>query len=273
MNNKNAIYLIILVLLTSAPIYIHGQDRQDKTISIINKLKFVENQKLDIIDFKIKPLKYQATGNDSLKLVELEMQLTEEELLKRIIDAFNEVFTEDEINDIYRFIQTTAFDKFFNSEKIYKAISTQFVDINKELEKISTNLNGNIKKSAFKFEPIPIDREDGFYETIDYNSSSENKDIKLEDKPSLTKYDILKIKKSYDNNDKVYIDITLTKDGARKFYILTKNNISKPIAIVIEKQIVSLPIVHSEILGGKASISGDFSEKEIENMIKKLKEK
>lgn len=44
-------------------------------------------------------------------------------------------------------------------------------------------------------------------------------------------------------------------------------------AIVIAKQIVSIPIVNSEIIGGKASISGDFSEKEIDKMIEILREK
>ncbi|MGV8093197.1 MAG: hypothetical protein AB2L24_15165 [Mangrovibacterium sp.] len=56
-----------------------------------------------------------------------------------------------------------------------------------------------------------------------------------------------------------------------KFFNL--GQIYKPIAIVIDKQIVSLPTVQSEIAGGRVSISGDFSEKEMDNMIEKLKEK
>ena len=34
-----------------------------------------------------------------------------------------------------------------------------------------------------------------------------------------------------------------------------------------------MPIVNSEIMGGQASISGDFTEKEVDRMIKKLKAK
>ena len=57
------------------------------------------------------------------------------------------------------------------------------------------------------------------------------------------------------------------------YNLLTKENIGKPVAIVIAKQIVSIPTVNSEIIGGKASISGDFSEKEIDKMIEILREK
>lgn len=119
----------------------------------------------------------------------------------------------------------------------------------------------------------PVNKEDGFYATIDYTSYTEDKDVKLEDKPSITFKDILEVKKTYQNygENRSQIDITLTKEGARKFYHLTRDNIGKPIAIVIEKRIVTLPIVNSEIMGGKVSISGAFSEQEIDNMIEKFK--
>ena len=45
------------------------------------------------------------------------------------------------------------------------------------------------------------------------------------------------------------------------------------IAIVLGKYIVSMPLVYADIMNGKAVISGDFSEDEIDGMIKVLKEK
>lgn len=84
----------------------------------------------------------------------------------------------------------------------------------------------------------------------------------------------MEIKKVFSNfNDSPEISIVFTKEGARKFYLLTKENIGKPIAIVIAKKIVSMPIVNSEIIGGKASISGHFTEEEIDEMIEILQEK
>jgi len=266
---KIIVVLLVFIILSSCE-----QDRQEKTIAIINKLKLVETQQTNY-KFQLESLKYQATGNDSVKIIEIEKRLTEKEITKRLISAFNEEFSDKEINDTYKFIQTSVFENFFNSGEIYKIISAQFKDIDKGIKRITENFSKNIEKPTKEFKPIPVDKIDGFYETVNYSFSAVNKDIKLKDKPSLTSKDIQEVKKVYSshNKNRPEISIVLTKEGSRKFYLLTKKNIGKPLAIVIEKQIVSLPTVTSQIMGGKVSISGDFSEKEIDKMIEKLKEK
>jgi hypothetical protein len=260
--------LLVFIILSSCE-----QDRQEKTIAIINKLKLVETQQTNY-KFQLKSLKYQATGNDSVKIIEIEKRLTEKEITKRLINAFNKEFSDKDINDIYRFIQTNAFEKFFNSGEIYKIISAQFKDVDKGIKRITEQSSEKVENPTNKFEPIPIDKENGFYATIDYNYSTADKNIKLEDKPSITSKDILEVKKIFNNhNNQPEISIVFTKDGAKKFYLLTKKNIGKPIAIVIGKKIVSMPTVNSEIIGGKASISGNFTEEEIDKMIEILKNK
>ena len=273
MNKMRTKLLSIGFILISMTLVSCGQTRQEKTIAIIKKLNLIENQKQNY-EFQLEPLKYQATGNDSIRIKELEKQLTDDEIVKNISSAFNEVFSDDEINDIYNFIQTSAFDKFFKSGETYKIIASKFKDIDKEIEEITNNFSKIVEKPTKKFEPIPVERENGFYATVDYNFSLPDTDIKLEDKPSLTTKDILEVKKVFNsNNDRPEISIVFTKEGAKKFYLLTKENIGKPLAIVIAKQIISMPTVNSEIMGGKASISGNFSEKEIDKMIEILQEK
>ncbi|HBS11828.1 MAG TPA: hypothetical protein DEO36_04690 [Flavobacteriaceae bacterium] len=273
MNLKKTRFLTIGLILISISLVSYGQSRQEKTEAIIIKLKLIENQKTNY-KFQLEPLKYQATGNDSIKIIELEKQLSDDEIVKRISSAFNEVFSENEINDIYDFIQTSAFEKFFNSGETYKIIASKFKDIDKEIERITNNFSETVEEPTKKFEPIPVDRENGFYATVDYNYSTADKDIKLEDKPSLTSKDISEVKKAFSSyNDQPEISIVFTKEGAKKFYLLTKENIGKPVAIVIAKQIVSMPTVNSEIIGGKASISGNFTEEEIDKMIEILKGK
>lgn len=272
MNTTKIKFLWIGLILISTSLVAFGQSRQEKTETIIKKMKIIENQK-KIYKFRLEPLKYESVGNDSIRIIELESQLSDEEIVKRINAAFNEVFSDNEINDIYDFIQTSAFKKFFNSGETYKVIDSKFKDIDKEIEEI-TKKNEIVEKPTKKFEPIPVNRENGFYTTVDYNFSATDKDIKLEDKPSLTSKDILEVKKVFStHNDRPEISILFTKDGAKKFHQLTKENIGKPLAIVIAKQIVSMPIVNSEIIGGKAKISGNFSEKEIDKMIEILQEK
>ncbi len=224
-------------------------------------------------EYQLDALKYQVTGTDSVKILELEKRISEEEIIKRIYTAFNESISDEEINDLYEFMQTSAFEKFFISGEAYKVIAAQFIDIDNEIESITNNFSKTTERSKMEFEPIPVDKEDGFYETTNYSYSMEEKDVELAEKPSLTVKDILEVKKEYDkNNDKQpFISIVFTKEGAQKFYLMTKENIGKPIAIVIENHIISMPIVQSEIIGGKAWISGDFSENDINRMIERLK--
>jgi len=270
---NNMKFLVIVLIIITTSFFSFGQSRQDKTDTIFRKLKLIENQKMNY-EFQIEPLKYQVTGNDSIKIVELEKKITDDEIVRRLNIAFNEALSDEEVDDIYHFIQSSAFEKFFNSGEINKIIASKFIDIDKEIEEITNSNNEINEKPAKKFEPIPVDRENGFYATVDYNFSEAEKDIKLEDKPSLTSKDILEVKKVFSSyNNRSEISIVFTKEGAKKLYLLTKENIGKPVAIVIEKHIVSLPTVNSEILGGKASISGDFSEKEIDKMIEILQVK
>ncbi len=276
---KNIKITLGILLLLFISLYSLGQTNQEKTEFIINKMGLADVYRLQIIDFKLKPLKWQVTGKDSIRLNQIEAQLTDQEILKRIATAFDETFTPEEINDIYSFIQKTAYNKLV-AGKSNKLILTNFEDINNELDQLLENVKGSkydlefINTPQKKFSPLPINREDGFYKTIDFSITAEFKDIKLEKNPSLTPKDFQEVRKEYhSSNNKPEISIVLTKTGARKFYLLTKECIGKPIAIVVDKHIVSAPVVQSEIMGGKVTISGNFTEKEIDSMILKLKGK
>ena len=273
MNNMKTRFFTIVVMLMSIALVSCGQTRQEKTEVIITKLKFPEAQKMSY-KFKLDGLKTQATGKDSIAVVELEKKLSEKEIVKRISSAFNEVFSDSEIDEIHKFVQSGAYEKMFGSGGFYKIVSSKFKDIDSEIEEITKGFGERMEKPIKRFQPIPVDRVDGFYETVDYSRSAEIENIKLKDNPALTSKDIQEVKKVYsDHDNSPEISIVFTKEGARKFYLLTKENIGKPIVIVVARQIVSCPIVNMGILGGKAMIAGDFSEEEIDKMVEQLKRK
>lgn len=137
---------------------------------------------------------------------------------------------------------------------------------------IKNDLISEIENPKEKFKPIATERSNGFYATLDYNDFINDKDIKLEETPSLTFDEIKEVNKT-NNENRFEINIVLSEEGAIKFQTLTRENIGLPIAIVIDKQIVSIPKVNMEIVGGNVSISGDFTEAEVDSMIKSLKEK
>lgn len=58
------------------------------------------------------------------------------------------------------------------------------------------------------------------------------------------------------------IDIVFTKPGAERFARATADNIMKPLGILVDGQLISAPIVREKISGGRAVISGRFSEHE-----------
>lgn len=58
------------------------------------------------------------------------------------------------------------------------------------------------------------------------------------------------------------IDFAMNEEGARAWRYLTRDNIGKSIAIVVDNQLYSYPKVMCEIEGGKSQIAGNFTEEE-----------
>lgn len=78
----------------------------------------------------------------------------------------------------------------------------------------------------------------------------------------LSKQQILEVSvdKVTESND---LMITFNNDGALVWQNLSKNNINKSIALVIDKKVYFAPVLKNEIKDGKCSISGNFTFKEL----------
>ncbi len=61
-----------------------------------------------------------------------------------------------------------------------------------------------------------------------------------------------------------YVSLEFTEEGKQLFAEATKNNIGKQIAIVLDDEIVSAPVVNTEITDGNAMITGHFTPEEAE---------
>ena len=65
--------------------------------------------------------------------------------------------------------------------------------------------------------------------------------------------------------------MSMNTDGARRWATLTKNNIGKAIAIVLDGYVYSAPNVNGEITGGNSQITGSFTPevtKDLANVLK-----
>ncbi|MCX6922660.1 MAG: hypothetical protein NT154_05510 [Verrucomicrobia bacterium] len=66
------------------------------------------------------------------------------------------------------------------------------------------------------------------------------------------------------------IAITFSDTGRKRMAEVTRQNIGKRLAIIIDGQVYSAPVIRSEISGGKATISGSFDRQEADNLCKKI---
>jgi RNA polymerase sigma factor (sigma-70 family) len=62
------------------------------------------------------------------------------------------------------------------------------------------------------------------------------------------------------------IDFTLTKIGQEQFAKLTRENIGRRLAIVVDGKVVSAPVIRSEIPNGRGQITGTFTADEARNI-------
>ena len=67
------------------------------------------------------------------------------------------------------------------------------------------------------------------------------------------------------------VTMQMNDDGAREWANLTKKNIGKPVAIVLDNLVYSAPNVNQEITGGNSQISGSFTVEDTKDLSNTLK--
>ena len=76
---------------------------------------------------------------------------------------------------------------------------------------------------------------------------------------------------SYDQYNKPCVNMSMNTDGSRRWAALTKKNIGKEIAIVLDGYVYSAPRVNSEITGGNSEITGNFTVETTQDLANVLK--
>lgn len=82
----------------------------------------------------------------------------------------------------------------------------------------------------------------------------------------LTGKSLIKSDVSYDNMGKPQIAFELNKTGADKFAEVTRENIGRQLAIVLDGEVQTSPKINSEIPGGKGVITGNYTTDEAKKM-------
>ena len=78
-------------------------------------------------------------------------------------------------------------------------------------------------------------------------------------------------KDEFDQHGRPQVSMTMNSEGAREWAALTKANVGKAIAIVLDGVVYSAPRVNGEISGGQSAISGNFTIEDTKDLANTLK--
>lgn len=72
------------------------------------------------------------------------------------------------------------------------------------------------------------------------------------------------------NTNAPYIALQFNDEGSKLFEEITARNVGKPVAIYLDGEPISTPVVQEKITGGQASITGDFTLDEAKQLVRRL---
>ncbi len=88
----------------------------------------------------------------------------------------------------------------------------------------------------------------------------------LEKKPLMTGESITDARIGFDDMNRSTVNMSFDKRGTRTFARITKANVKRRLAIVLDGTVYSAPMIQEEISGGNARITGRFTEEEARDL-------
>lgn len=89
--------------------------------------------------------------------------------------------------------------------------------------------------------------------------------------PELTGESITKAEVEINQWGQPCVDLTLDKEGAKKFAEITGQHVEERLAIVLDGELISAPVIKSRIPGGRAIIEGNFTMQEAHDIASALR--
>ena len=136
--------------------------------------------------------------------------------------------------------------------------------------KVSAMLKSQVAKSVlprdlkFAWTVKAIDEADSFYQLVALKSQTSGR-------PSL-EGDVITDARADFGQTSAYANVSMTMnaEGARDWKRITRDNIGKSIAIVLDGYVYSFPTVQNEIAGGSSQITGNFTVEEAKDLANTL---
>lgn len=97
-------------------------------------------------------------------------------------------------------------------------------------------------------------------------SSAGERKIAVEKDAMLTGEDVADARPAFDQLNQAYVTLNFNNRGGRIFERVTGENVGRRMAIVLDGKVYSAPVIRERIGGGRASISGNFTTAEAQDL-------
>ena len=135
-----------------------------------------------------------------------------------------------------------------------------------EIDALLAKVQNTLPKDLLlKWGVSPMDDKSQIYELYAIKSTERNGRAPLEGDV------IVNAKEDFDQNGKPSVSMSMNTEGSRRWAQLTKANIGRAIAIVLDDRVYSAPNVQNEITGGNSQITGNFTQEQTKDLSTVLK--
>ncbi len=105
-----------------------------------------------------------------------------------------------------------------------------------------------------------VTKETGDFGTEKFTIQESKEEIIVSKRIILSGENLIDAQPRYDNiNNEPIVAFSLDRLGSQKFGKVTSNNIGKKIAIILDNEAISAPVIRDSITGGNGTISGNFT--------------
>ena len=230
----------ISALNDSLIITISKKEGIEKAISFLNKELSSKNSILEILRFEDNKIKVSFDEQEKRKIDNQTMDQSLEIIRRRVDEAGTREPTIQKQGSRRILIQVPGLG---SAEELLQLIG--------KTAKLTFH---PVIKNSVSCEKKPV-----VTSIIVENFDDTNNCLELEKKFVVSGSQLTNAQPSFDQNNRPAVSFQFNPVGGRKFGEYTKNNIGNPFAIVLDKQVISAPIIQSYIPGGAGIITGNFS--------------
>ena len=225
-----------------------------------------------------------AKANASTEAAQVEeVEVVEEEVVANDVDALVEGLAAADSLAQLEADQKAAVEEFKKNNPLFAAIQLSVNQANQPYQgpvvgtahytdtaKVMAMLNSQVAKSILPRElklawtVKAIDAAESYYQLVALKSQTNGR-------PSL-EGDVITDARADFGQTSAYANVSMTMnaEGARDWQRITRDNIGKSIAIVLDGYVYSFPTVQNEIAGGNSQITGNFTVEEAKDLANTL---